>query len=299
MSSETYRDQLKQFRRENEYFIGFDSDGCVFDSMELKHKECFCPAVIKAMDCQPVSKVAREVWDFVNLYSKTRGCNRFHAIQYFRDLLKDHEAIIAAGFKVHELMELDEWVSRESKLGNVALEHEVERTGNADLHRILAWSKDVNARVSDMVANMTPIAGVVDVLKLAKEQADLMVVSQTPLEALEREWEENDILKYVSLVAGQEHGTKAEHIKYATKEKGYASNRILMVGDAPGDYQAALDNEALFYPIIPGREGDSWARLRDEGIGRFFNDNYAGDYQQELVDAFESALPAIPPWESK
>ena len=69
MSSDSYRNALNGFNRTKEYFIGFDSDGCVFDTMELKHKECFCPAVIKAMDCQPVSKVAREVWDFVNLYS--------------------------------------------------------------------------------------------------------------------------------------------------------------------------------------------------------------------------------------
>jgi hypothetical protein len=32
---------------------------------------------IKHFHLQAESKYAREVWDFVNLYSKTRGANRF------------------------------------------------------------------------------------------------------------------------------------------------------------------------------------------------------------------------------
>ena len=29
------------------YLVCIDSDGCVFDTMEIKHKECFCPPYIK------------------------------------------------------------------------------------------------------------------------------------------------------------------------------------------------------------------------------------------------------------
>ena len=64
---------LRDFRPSKEYFIGIDSDGCVFDSMEIKHKECFTPMFIKHFNLQAVSKYAREVWEFVNLYSKTRA----------------------------------------------------------------------------------------------------------------------------------------------------------------------------------------------------------------------------------
>ncbi|MEN8255168.1 MAG: HAD family hydrolase, partial [Verrucomicrobiota bacterium] len=158
-----YVAQLKNLRKENDYFIGFDSDGCVFDTMELKHKECFCPAVIKHLGCQPVSKAAREVWDFVNLYSKTRGCNRFLAIRYFRDLLRERKDVQARGFHVPELQELDAWVGRETKLGNPALIAEVEKTGNGELKKLLDWSLEVNERVTDMVFGMTPFPGVMDV----------------------------------------------------------------------------------------------------------------------------------------
>ena len=71
---------LKDFKPTKEFFVGIDSDGCVFDSMEIKHKECFAPMFIKHFHLQAVSKYAREVWEFVNLYSKDRGANRFPAL---------------------------------------------------------------------------------------------------------------------------------------------------------------------------------------------------------------------------
>lgn len=292
-----YVAQLKNLPKQHDFFIGFDSDGCVFDTMELKHKECFCPAVVKHMHCQPVSKAAREVWDFVNLYSKTRGCNRFLAIQYFRDLLKERKDVKARGFQTPELKELDAWIERESKLGNPALEAELANKANAGLRRMLDWSKEVNARVEDMVSGMTPFPGVMDVLASGQQRADMIVVSQTPLEALEREWEENNMTPCVGLIAGQEHGTKTEHIRFAIEGKGYGKDHVLMVGDAPGDYKAAEANHALYYPIVPGREEMSWLRLRDEALGRFFSGTFAGDYQQELIIEFDAALPDLPPWD--
>ena len=46
-------------------------------------------------------------------------------------------------------------------------------------------------------------------------------------------------------------GTKKEHLKLAASAK-YPPEKILMIGDAPGDYQAAKSNQALFFPIVPG-----------------------------------------------
>lgn len=292
-----YVGQLKALPKQHDFFIGFDSDGCVFDTMELKHKECFCPAVIKHLGCQPVSKAAREVWDFVNLYSKMRGCNRFIAIQNFRNLLRERKDVQARNFQVPELKELDAWVKRESKLGNPALKAELAKNPNKELQCMLDWSMEVNARVADMVSGVSPFPCVMDVLKKGHEKADMIVVSQTPLEALEREWEENGMTPYVNLIAGQEHGTKSEHIHFATEEKGYDADKILKVGDAPGDYKAAKDNNAFFYPIIPGKEEMSWERLNNEGLDKFFNGTFGGEYQKMLLAEFDAALPEKPHWD--
>ena len=50
------------------------------------------------------------------------------------------------------------------------------------------------------------------------------------------------------LIAGQEYGTKAEHLALAAKGK-YADDHILMIGDAPGDFKAAKSNGVLYFPI--------------------------------------------------
>jgi len=128
-----------------------------------------------------------------------------------------------------------------------------------------------------------------------KGKADVIVVSQTPTEALEREWAEHDIAKDVRLIAGQELGTKTEHLQFSAAGK-YPSEKILMIGDAPGDLQAARSNGALFYPINPGDEEASWKRFYDEALGRFFSRAYAGEYEAQLVKEFDACLPEKPSW---
>ena len=123
-----------------------------------------------------------------------------------------------------------------------------------------------------------------------------MVVSQTPTEALEREWAEHHIAKMVRMIAGQEMGTKTEHLKFAAVGK-YAPDKILMIGDAPGDYKAAKANNALFFPIVPGQEEKSWKQFHDEAIEKFFDGTFAGGYAEKLLEEFDSSLPEKPSWQ--
>jgi len=51
-------DPLKNFQPQKEFFVGIDSDGCAFPTMELKHKECFIPNIIKSYGLQSISKYA-------------------------------------------------------------------------------------------------------------------------------------------------------------------------------------------------------------------------------------------------
>ena len=86
---------LADLKPKTAFFVGIDSDGCAFDTMEVKHKECFIPNIIKHWDLQPVSKYAREAAEFVNLYSKWRGINRWPALMMVFDLLKERPEVIA------------------------------------------------------------------------------------------------------------------------------------------------------------------------------------------------------------
>ena len=122
----------------------------------------------------------------------------------------------------------------------------------------------------------------------------MLVCSATPGDALKREWEEHGIDRFVGAICGQEVGTKTEILAVA---KDYPANHVLMVGDAPGDQKAALANRALFFPINPGAEEQSWERLFQEGIDRFLSGTFAGDYQTNLISEFDKRLPTEPPWQ--
>ena len=126
-------------------------------------------------------------------------------------------------------------------------------------------------------------------------KADVMVVSATPGEALVREWEEHGLRPCVSLIAGQEMGSKQEHLALAAAGR-YEPEKILMVGDAPGDWKAARAHGALFYPIDPGNEDASWQRFFEDALPRFFAGTYAGDYMDAQIARFEQLLPERPAW---
>ena len=286
---------LKDFNAEKEFFIGIDSDGCVFDSMETKHKECFCPAFINNFNLQSVSKYARETWDFVNLYSQDRGCNRFHAVLKALDLLRERPEVKKRGAFIMDLPALRAWTKRESKLGNPALKAELDKTNDPQLQLVWQWSLDVNEAVKKIIRGVPPFPLFRESLDKIRERADVIVVSQTPAETLVREWTDLGIDKLVRIIAGQELGTKAEHLTYAAKGK-YPPNKILMIGDAPGDLKAAESVGSLFYPIIPGREDESWKRFYDEALQKFFDMSYEGAYQQALLEEFRSSLPEKAPW---
>lgn len=116
-----------------------------------------------------------------------------------------------------------------------------------------------------------------------------MVISQTPEEAIRREWEECGIWKFVDAVGGQEQGSKAGQLS-RTVEGRYPSGHVLLVGDAPGDAEAAGPAGALFYPIIPLREEESWRRFSEEALPRFFSLTFSGDYEEALRAEFDSSL---------
>lgn len=287
--------ELKEFKKEHDFFIGIDSDGCAFDSMEIKHKECFIPNIIKYWKLQAVSKYARDAAEFVNLYSKWRGVNRFPALVKVFDLLMDWDDVKKREVEIPEAKKVREFIASGLPLGNPALKQQVEKTNNPELKLALEWSEAVNRTVEDIVEGVPPFPYVRESLEKMKGKADMVVVSATPCEALAREWQEHDIAGYVKVIAGQEMGKKEEHLAMAAAER-YKPENILMIGDAPGDMKAARANNALFYPVIPGKEDLSWKKFLDESVDVFFRGEYAGEYEDALVKEFLSYLPETPPW---
>ena len=54
-----------------------------------------------------------------------------------------------------------------------------------------------------------------------------------------------------------------------------------MVGDAPGDCDAAEQNGVLYFPILVEKEKESWDELKGEALSKLEQGEYAGAYAKE------------------
>ena len=287
---------LDSFQKTKDYFIGIDSDGCAFDSMEIKHKECFIPAFIEHFDLQPVSKFAREAAEFTNLYSKSRGLNRFRSYLMALDLLEQWPDVQKREATIPKVQGLRDWVAEAKVLGNPTLQEKIAETEDADLKRSLEWSLDVNRRIAQMVHGVPPFPSFRQALQTMNEHADCIVCSATPNEALLKEWQEHDLADGVQAICGQESGKKAQSLSTGLSH-GYDTQKTLMIGDAPGDMDAAMSVGCLYYPINPGAEEESWVRFNEEALGKFLDGSYAGAYQEQVIAEFQEYLPEKMHWE--
>jgi phosphoglycolate phosphatase-like HAD superfamily hydrolase len=287
---------LAEMQHRYDFFVGIDSDGCAFDTMEVKHKECFIPNTIKHWDLQPVSKYGREAAEFVNLYSKWRGINRWPALVMVFDLLRERPEVQARHAAIPEASRIRKFIADDGfPKSNDGMKAYMVEHPDPELDRAWGWTTGVNATVAEIVHGVPPFPYVRESLEVLADKADMIVVSATPVEALTREWEEHDIARFVRVIAGQEMGKKGYHLELAARGT-YASDHILMIGDAPGDMKAARQNDALFYPINPGHEEASWQRFYEEALHKFLAEEYAGDYEAAVIAEFERMLPEVPPW---
>lgn len=297
------KEPLHAFSAAQDHLVCIDSDGCAFDTMGIKQRECFCPWMIDAFNLQPVAEAARECKEFADLFSKTRGANRHVTIKrILTELLPSHPQVLSRGFTVPQHPFYFAWIDDPSSLLSneglaAAIQVETDPAAKQELEAILEWSERVNWAVGEIVKGIPPFPGVKESLQRIHGRADIVVVSATPLEALLREWTEHGIERYAALICGQEMGTKREHI--AVLGAPYPREHILMVGDAPGDLRSAQANNVLFFPVIPGDEESSWKDFVGEGLDRFFAGTYRGSYEQELLERFDRALPESPPWEGR
>ena len=292
---------LKDLKPAKKFLVAIDSDGCAFDAMGIKQRECFCPWMIGCFGLQPVAEAARECKDFADLFSKTRGANRHKTIvRILTELLPSHPKVKESGFKVPQFEYYCKWVNDpNSLLSNDGLKQAIAKATDpkekAELEITLDWSKRVNQAVADIVKNVPPFKYVRESLEEIVQEADIIVCSATPTEALEREWAEHGIAEYAKVIAGQEMGSKADHLEIVSNGK-YDKDNVLMVGDAPGDMKAAQKNKVLFFPVNPGNEVASWKKFHDEAFDRFINGRYAGSYEKKLIEEFDACLPENPPW---
>jgi phosphoglycolate phosphatase-like HAD superfamily hydrolase len=276
------------------HLVLVDSDGCVFDNMEVKQIQHFHPLILRHWELDAIEPQFRAVAEYVNLRSMWRGSNRFVALLKVFELLEEIPSIRNTGVILPDLTALREWVESGEMLDNSNLD-----AVSADcpsLRKVLDWSLEVNRDIATRMNHVPPFDGAADALTLFHARADVIVVSLTPVETLEYDWSTHGLRHDVDAIGGQEWGNKREQIHLAMGVKHYGSQKVLLLGDAPGDLEAARGSDILFYPILPGREVESWRRLLAEDMDAFFQGRYAGELQDRRIAEFRDVFQNRPPF---
>lgn len=205
--------ELKNYKKNKQFLLCVDSDGCAMDTMNIKHFNCFGPCFVQAWEITENVESVLERWNEINLFELTRGINRFLGFaRLARELYPNDEDIKA----------FESWTRAAKELSEKAVFEEWKKTGNHVFERAYEWSKAVNkAIVSLPEESKIPFEGVRDGLKNASKNFDIAIVSSANYAAVTEEWERCELLQLTDAVTTQQDGSKAhciaELIKKATR----------------------------------------------------------------------------------
>ena len=272
------------FERKHNYLICVDSDGCVMDTMNCKHFHCFGPCMVDEWELGQWKDAILDRWNVINLFSMTRGINRFKGLAMaLSEISRQYKPI--AGIAA-----LQHWAETAPALSNDAVTRAIADAADPDAKLIfkkaLSWSKAVNAAIVRLPEELkVPYDGAKEGLAAAHTFADVAMVSSANRDAVEEEWGKFGLLEHTDIVLAQDVGSKAACIAEMMKF-GYDPNKVIMIGDAPGDCDAAEKNGVHYYPILVNHEKQSW----DEAITVAFNKLQAGEYAPYGVEKKQKFL---------
>ena len=276
------------FKRQHELLVCVDSDGCAMDTMNCKHFHCFGPCMADEWELSEWREEILHRWNEINLYQMTRGINRFAGLAMALTEINEKYT------KIEGIDTLNEWVKTTHALSNGAIKEAAEALpegeGRTCLEKALSWSNAVNRSIVALPAELKiPFDGARDGLEASHKIADVAVVSSANRGAVEEEWQEHSLLPHVDILLAQDVGSKAFCIGEMLKF-GYDKTKVLMVGDAPGDMDAAEKNGVYYFPILVNHEKESWDELMSEGLMRLANGTFGGEYQDSLKRRFVANL---------
>lgn len=274
---------LADFKRKKDYLVCVDSDGCVMDTMNCKHFHCFGPCMVTEWELEEWKDAILDRWNVINLFSMTRGINRFKGLAMaLGEIDKQYKPI--PGIEA-----LQHWADTAPALSNdgviKAAEEAQDPVAKKIFEKALSWSKAVNASIVKLPEELkVPYVGAKEGLAAAHSFADVAMVSSANRDAVEEEWGKFGLLEHTDIVLAQDVGSKAKCIAEMLKF-GYDPSKVLMVGDAPGDCDAAEKNGVNYYPILVNHEKESWDEAVAVGFGKLQSGEYAA-YGAEKKQAF-------------
>ena len=277
------------FEKKHDYLVCVDSDGCVMDTMNCKHFHCFGPCMVTEWGLEEWKDEILDRWNVINLFSMTRGINRFKGLAIALAEINEKYTRIAG------IEALQHWAETAPALSNDGAAKAAAEAADPDarlvLEKALSWSKAVNAAIVELDESLkVPYEGAREGLAAAHGFADVAMVSSANRDAVEEEWGKFGLLEHTDIVLAQDVGSKAACIREMLKF-GYDPHQVVMVGDAPGDCDAAEKNGVYYYPILVNHEKDSWDEAIAVAFDKLRSGNYA-EYGAEKKQAFLRNLGA-------
>lgn len=261
------------FQKKKDWLFCIDSDGCAMNTMDIKHIRCFGPCMVEEWGLSEWREPILERWNEINLYTITRGINRFKA------LAKMLREINTAYCVIEDVETLEKWVLESPELSNEALEKVLVMKDSVCLQKTLSWSRKVNESINALsFEDKKPFEGVKEALEYAYQYGDIAILSSANRQAVTQEWELYHLLEHVDVIFTQDDGSKSHCIKELLK-KGYDKEHVLMVGDSSGDQEAAKRNGVYYYPILVRHEKASWNEFVKLAVGKLMDGSYDGAYQ--------------------
>ena len=275
------------FERKHDYLVCVDSDGCVMDTMNCKHFHCFGPCMVTEWGLEQWKDEILERWNVINLFSMTRGINRFKGLAIALSEINRKYVPITG------ITALEHWTNTSPALSNNAIAKAADDATDPDtklvLQKALSWSEAVNAAIVNLPEELkVPYSGAKEGLSAAHTFADVAVVSSANRDAVEEEWSKFGLLEHTDIVLAQDVGSKAACIAEMLRF-GYDVKKVIMIGDAPGDCEAAEKNGVWYYPILVNHEKSSWDEAVFTAFTKLQSDTYA-EYEVQKKKEFLSNL---------
>lgn len=276
---------MTEFTKKHDFLVCVDSDGCAMDTMDIKHIRCFGPCMVDEWELDEWRDEILTRWNDINLYTMTRGINRF------RGLSMALSEISQKYRKIEDIDTLVYWAEASPELSSSALERAIaEKPESVSLKKALAWSIAVNKAITALPEeDVRPFPLAREALEFAHKRADVAIVSSANLDAVLEEWKKHGLLEHTDIVMAQNAGSKAACIEMLLK-KGYKTENVVMCGDAPGDLAAAEKNGVFFFPILVRHERESWQEFIDTAFDKLLCGSYGDGYGERKAEEFRKNL---------
>lgn len=277
-SAASLQTQARNSRRKSRPRAGFlvviASEGALFDP-EPAETLCFFPAFVQFFGGKIAEPALAEVWRFVRLESRFRGGNRYRCLDEALRLLERRPEAAAERSRLRaSASALEAWLASELEPRPEGLEAATKNGRRPALARILAWSEAVDAAIGALPPAQAYPGALLALPRLAQGSELRLAAAPRP---------------------GNRASLRRLGVRFSCHGFPLSEGpRILVVGDTASALEIARRERLSFFPIVPGREDESWAALAGAGFSRFLQGERAPS--RGLLASLLSALPAEPSW---